>query len=201
MPQMQHVKHHFFSKTFIFLGFIFFLLVGFYFGLKQGTKLSFYSASDKSQRLMEKAQRSVCPATTFLKNDYLVSYTVKPGDTLLSIAKSQLGSAARVNEIIDLNKNKYAVSLQTPFIEQGWILTLPAPFITHSSGYIIRESGELFEIDKTTNNWTFGGKAGITFGLHTTSGTRTLIQQPVKVGDCLTLVYDQRTNEIFLIEK
>ncbi len=52
--------------------------------------------------------------------DVLPNYTVKKGDTLLSISKKILGDPSRVQELINLNKGKYPISLKDSFIEQGW---------------------------------------------------------------------------------
>lgn len=53
----------------------------------------------------------------------LRSYTVKPGDTVMKIAASQLGDAKRFNEILELNKDtlKTAAALKV-----GMTLKLPA---------------------------------------------------------------------------
>jgi nucleoid-associated protein YgaU len=57
-------------------------------------------------------------------------YTVRVGDTLSSIARTQLGNAARFTEIYDLNKGRpQAVggTLTDPSVLRvGWVLRLPA---------------------------------------------------------------------------
>src|SRR6185437_15394945 len=42
-----------------------------------------------------------------IKDEFFQKYTAKPGDTLFSIAKSQLGDVSRVNELVNLNKTQY----------------------------------------------------------------------------------------------
>src|SRR3989338_7490756 len=47
--------------------------------------------------------------------DFLKKYTTKSGDTLLSIAKNQLGHQLRVNEIVELNISRYLnLSVDSP---------------------------------------------------------------------------------------
>ena len=51
------------------------------------------------------------------------TYTVKPGDSLWSIAQKELGNGSRYMEIYNLNKNK----IKDPrVIQVGWVLTMPA---------------------------------------------------------------------------
>ena len=51
------------------------------------------------------------------------TYTVKKGDTLAQIAKSELGSSKRAREIVDLNKK----TLRDPdSLPLGAVLTLPS---------------------------------------------------------------------------
>src|SRR6185369_6433475 len=67
------------------------------------------------------------------KWEYLISYTVKDGDTLDSVATTQLHDSTRVNEILQLNGTG-------PYVV-GSIIYLPPPSITKSSGNIKQVSG------------------------------------------------------------
>lgn len=76
---------------------------------------------------------------------YLNEYIVKNGDTLLSIAKNQLGDSSRVNEIITLNKEKYpTLSLENSFIEIGWKFLLPPKSYGVTNGLIFIVHGTLY---------------------------------------------------------
>lgn len=77
------------------------------------------------------------------KSDYLQLYIVKPGDTLLSIAKTQLHDVSRVDELITLNKDRYPdLSLSHSFLEKDWGLFLP-PLNQITNGYIFMLSGNI----------------------------------------------------------
>jgi len=117
------------------------------------------------------------------KKEYLDSYTVKKGDTLLSIAKNELNDNSRVNELIEVNKEFYPeLSLEKPFLEQGWKLYLPPKEIT-TNGLIYVMSGNLSIGDKFWGvSWINGGGGG-TFSKEDLAGTN------LKNGDCITVIY------------
>ena len=76
----------------------------------------------------------------YQKEEFLQKYTVKKGDSLLSIATSQLGDSTRVNELIVLNDDKHL-----SFAEEGWELFLPPP--QQTSGRIKKFGGKIYKID------------------------------------------------------
>jgi len=75
------------------------------------------------------------------KWEYLEPYTVKDGDSLQSIASTQLNDPSRVNEILQING-------QGPY-EVGSTLYLPPPSITKSTGNIEEVYGLLTEKDSS----------------------------------------------------
>jgi LysM repeat protein len=77
------------------------------------------------------------------KWEYLVPYVVKDGDTLQSIATTQLNDASRVNEILQING-------QGPYVV-GSTLYLPPASITKSSGNLKEVSGML--VEKNSSFW------------------------------------------------
>jgi hypothetical protein len=80
---------------------------------------------------------------------YLNEYKVKDGDTLLSIAQNETGKSSRVDELIQLNKNKFPnLSLENPTIETGWVFYVLPSFFPRSSGYIRGLSGKISKIDE-----------------------------------------------------
>src|SRR5258708_8778115 len=85
------------------------------------------------------------------KDDYLPTYTVKSGDSLLFIAKSQLKDISRVNELIILNKDRYPqLSVNPSLLQQGWKLNLPPQNVGITNGHIYVISGniELYPDDR-----------------------------------------------------
>jgi LysM repeat protein len=79
--------------------------------------------------------------------DFLSTYTVQSGDSLLTIARDQLGDVSRVNELISLNKDRYpSLSIDNPFIEIGWKLYLPPDYTKQTSGRLSRVGGWISNI-------------------------------------------------------
>ena len=54
-----------------------------------------------------------------------VDHSVKPGESLWSIAEDHLGDGARYKEIAELNRD--LLGSRPSFLEPGWVLKLPAP--------------------------------------------------------------------------
>ncbi|QSR30173.1 hypothetical protein CFI00_06515 [Nocardioides sp. S5] len=54
-----------------------------------------------------------------------VDHSVKPGESLWSIAEDHFGDGARYKEIAELNRN--LLGSRPSFLEPGWVLKLPAP--------------------------------------------------------------------------
>jgi hypothetical protein len=93
------------------------------------------------------------------KSDYLPTYTVKKGDTLLLIAKNQLNDVSRVSELIQLNKEEFpTLSIENPFLEQGWKLFIPPPYTQKTNGQIFNLNGNLMRKDSIWGvGWARGG--------------------------------------------
>lgn len=86
-----------------------------------------------------------CSKSGFLpKNEYLPLYTVKQGDTLLSISKNVLNDVSRIDEIIKLNKDDFPeLSIKNPFLEKDWVLKLPPENSSKTNGSIYAVAGRL----------------------------------------------------------
>ncbi len=54
-----------------------------------------------------------------------VDHSVRPGESLWSIAEDHLGDGARYKEIVELNR--HLLGARPGFLEPGWLLKLPAP--------------------------------------------------------------------------
>ncbi len=143
---------------------------------------------------------SKCPQSGIAnKQDYLRSYTVKGADSLLSIAKSELGSTSRINEIVELNKDRYpSINNISPFLEIGWILYLPPVTINSSSGKLEKISGIITRKDDAY--WS------INLGNGTESIPSYLFKNiqdkdSFNVGDCVTLLDDVGNGVVLYILK
>lgn len=77
------------------------------------------------------------------KWEFLASYTVNEGDSLQSIASSELGDAGRTNEILQINGTG-------PYVA-GSTIYLPPKSITKSNGRLQLVQGKLVERD--ASNW------------------------------------------------
>jgi len=120
------------------------------------------------------------------KEQYLNNYTVKRGDTLLSISKTQLGDTSRVNEIINLNKDKYpTLSLENPFLETEWKLLLPHQRYGKTNGIINVIHGTL---SKSNSGWSVHWRTG-SVGVFPFEDLEKYSHLNLIHGDCITVVY------------
>lgn len=187
------------SKALALVLFISLPFLGFYLGFKYQNQFSTISNTNSKETLV-----TSCPISFTDNIDSLLrSYEVKAGDTLLSISKNQLGSTNRVEELIVMNANKYtSLSLEKPFLEQGWILKLPPQWVKSSSGQLnaingkilkIRPNDQIFEI-------TSGGVAGHFATITLDSNTINIKNTVFKEGDCISAIRDTRMNKILKID-
>lgn len=129
------------------------------------------------------------------KKDYLVTYYMKEGDNISSIAEKELGDGTRTTEIIALNEGGPALAV-------GSVLYLPPSNIKQSSGHISEVSGKIVKKDNATS-WqiAYGGKVdgpGIVipgFWFKNVTGTETY-----KLGDCVTILFDNGV-KVYSIKK
>lgn len=125
---------------------------------------------------------------------YMDKYTIKQGDSLLLISKTQLGDSSRINEIIALNKDKYpALALQNYFIEVGWKFLLPPQRYGITNGAIYVVHGNLsVRLSETHPGWEtvwFNRSAGLFFR----DDLKRYSHLNFKEGDCITVVYQVST--------
>ena len=123
---------------------------------------------------------------------YLPTYTVQSGDSLLSIAKQEL-SAARVQEIVELNKERYpSLEERSPFLEAGWILYLPPEQAVSTNGKLIVTHGN---ISKSEVGWGINapnqgtGPFDLSY-LDRFFGDRNNITE----GECITVIYQAKSD-------
>jgi len=123
------------------------------------------------------------------KWEYLTPYVVKDGDSLQSIATSQLNDASRVNEIMQING-------QGPYVV-GSTLYLPPSFITKSTGNLKEVYGLLTAKDASYWHINYSSDPngiGIiipTFWFGSVAGSDSLT-----VGDCIKVLFDDG-NKVF----
>ena len=120
------------------------------------------------------------------KDSYLATYTVRAGDTLLSIAKKQLGSTDKVAVLVALNKERYStLSIEKPFVEIGWKLFLPPKDPPNISGDIAAYAGEVAQIT-SKGSMTIKSTSGTSY-VHTESSVD-YPDRDLKVGDCAVVL-------------
>jgi len=78
------------------------------------------------------------------KSANLSKYVVQPGDSLLSISKTKLGTTARVNEIRYLNWD--VLDREYDKLEVGWTLNLPPSYTYPFTGSLLGYSGKIIKI-------------------------------------------------------
>lgn len=135
---------------------------------------------------------SRCPSYGLLDKDfYLNKYTVKKGDTLLLIAKYELGDSSRVDELIEINKTWYpSLSIQAPNIEVGWQLRIPPKFFPKSSGFIIGEGGKVLRDREDSMLINLKSDQRIETLISKTPQIKYLGSSSFKQGDCVYVIGD-----------
>jgi len=160
--------------------------------LRSKANITSQLSSKSSNRSKLTVEKRGCPFYGVLDKDfYLTKYAVRRGDTLLSIAKNELGDSSRVDELIELNKTWYPhLSIQNPFIQVGWELRIPPKFFPKSSGVLEGVGGEVLE---ETEKWIL---IDLKYGQrveqisYKTPQTKYLGKDSFKLGDCVYIVKD-----------
>lgn len=156
-----------------------------------------------SEREIEESKESaaVCEYGILPKDSYLRTYTVKEGDTLLGIASRELGSTARVNEVVELNKDQYSgLSLQNPFIEVGWIFDLPPKFVVSQEPLheIVGYKGMINSEDKDSLFVSFNPANDSVVRVFKKDYTRYLVKENFSIGECVQVLRDRAHNALAL---
>lgn len=128
------------------------------------------------------------------KKDYLVSYYMKEGDSITSVAEKELGDERRTTEIIALNEGG-------PPLAIGSVLYLPPEDIKQSSGHISEISGKIVRKDNTTS-WQIAYGAGIDGPGIAIPGFwfKNIATSNFKIGDCVTILFDNSV-KVYSIKK
>ncbi|KKS95652.1 MAG: hypothetical protein UV73_C0015G0027 [Candidatus Gottesmanbacteria bacterium GW2011_GWA2_43_14] len=196
-----------FSKLLAAFLFIFIPFVTFFLGMSYGMKLTDMLYGKAKQGSFQKENviplkvRSIsgyvphvnCQYDGWnLSKDFLRSYVVKPGDSLLSIAANQMGSTSRVSELIKFNHDTYSLSLENPILEPGWVLKIPPEFVKESGGDIRMISGELIETQGPYAWRIYSAQAGGDTGPFAPDSDTVMPETPFIKGDCVNLLWDVR---------
>lgn len=203
---------------------LFFLLpiVGFFLGMEYQKRVIYgityqkIMASEKLQQTPLEPQKKIAPKPAppkvepykLKKNcpkyglspeeEFLRTYRVRPGDTLLSIARGQLDDSSRYNEIIVLNSSRLPhLSFENPYLEVGWTLYLPLMSIRGIEEPLVKLNGEISEIDEN-GRWRVVYPGGMGYFLPT---DRTQFPQGVqfKVGDCVSIIYESGIGIVYSV--
>lgn len=119
-------------------------------------------------------------------------YTVKTGDSLLSVARDQLGSVARIGDLIEMNKTKYpSVLNQSSFLEVGWRLLLPPKEVSEVPVGGIRVTQGILLTDAEADTLRInvsGSRSPSIINFYPNRSVKTVIQQGVQKGSCINIV-------------
>ena len=101
-------------------------------------------------------QATATPIPTPKTEEKITTYTVLEGDTLWTIAESQLGDGTKYQEIIDLNKDTYPSLVTAPDeLTVGWNLIVKKETVTAAAAPSVSTGGE---ITVPTANVVTGGE-------------------------------------------
>lgn len=134
-------------------------------------------------------------------DDYYNVYTVKTGDTLLSIAREQLGSTDKVGDLIVQNKDRFpSLSVDNPFLEVGWKLLILKPQYSSYHDKLYKGAGLVLKstTDTLVVNWTkeLAGQGYFYPG----SGTQMIGKQSFQRGDCVIVTYAGSGRAVLSVE-
>jgi len=133
----------------------------------------------------------VCPSygSQKAKGETFV-YTVKEGDSLLSIASNQLGDSSRANEIISLNKDDYPGLIDQPrLLQAGWELELPLRNLGIVQHELKTLSGMVASYDGKRIGVSFNQK-GTQYGEYSIQESTEIVGEEIGFGDCIHILVD-----------
>ncbi|OGH11835.1 MAG: hypothetical protein A2857_04020 [Candidatus Levybacteria bacterium RIFCSPHIGHO2_01_FULL_36_15] len=172
-------------------------IIGFFMGIKYQQEraisdtIKSTQADSKNTTIYKKSGKCLHYGAV-MKEDALEKYTVKPGDSILSIVKTKLNNPSRINEFIELNKEKYPnLTLENPFLEQGWTLVLP-PIYAITSGKLSIFDAEIIKIGPN-GEWNMEGDNN-SFTKKPDAKTKFISKLSFTKGDCIRIIFDYGGN-------
>lgn len=147
------------------------------------------------------SSNSQCEYKILDKTDYLPSYIVKQGDTLLQISKKYFGSTDRISEIVTLNEQTYNKLRFSYDLEVGWLLYLPPKFAFPSSGNIWGYAGRI--LNETDSYWDFSTvnieSNNLDYKLFKDPKTQYFGKTAFHTGDCVRVIIDGADKKVIAI--
>jgi len=187
-----------FTSIFLILSIVFIFI-----GFNIYSKVKYYAERDKAIKNKYGTWTYDCVQHSY--SDYIGSffqeYTVKKGDTLLSISKEKLQDPVKVTDIITLNREKYpslSYNNQLQILEPGWKLILPPPGLNTIGSSFAVSNGKLLEKTSDGNGiyWVVGNKKNSYDYYH--SYKSTIIDDGIRIGDCIDIIGQ---SDVFKINK
>lgn len=130
-----------------------------------------------------------CKEYKQLSDDELYTkYTVRSGDSVLAVARNQLGDSSRYGEIIQLNKDRYPYIENSSFLEIGMTLYLPDKHASAGNYLIGGVSGKIANITNEYFGVTNEKATGTTY-IYQGRSPQFASNFAFKVGDCVTVKY------------
>jgi len=124
-------------------------------------------------------------------DDYYFWHTVKEGDSLDSISNEYFGSLNKVEEIINLNNDRYPyLTVDNPFLEVGWQLKIPDHDLGPIWCSLIKTAGMVVDV-RDGEAWVTYDKSATGAGpLEIDSSTDLINISKLKFGDCIFVYHD-----------
>ena len=191
----NHLLTLFLFLTVILLGFV---VVWLYGGTQLHTGLPAQPLPQNPKKVEEDKSISGCEYGWDSIYDYLEKYVVRSGDTLLSIAKNEMGDVSRYQELIDINEQTYPhLATYNSFLEVGMTLHIPPIEWGATAGHFLVPRGEILKIEK--NRYFIDSLDRMDSRFTSNSfivDERTIYKdkKDYKAGDCVVMVYTSGEN-------
>lgn len=129
-----------------------------------------------------------------LKSEYLPTYTIQEGDSLQSIAETQLEDVTRVNELTALNSDVSGLTA-------GSTIYLPPSNLKKTSGNLVQISGMIIKKDNAIWQLSYGGgEKGLGIAIPAYYFSEVGNKDTFAVGDCVTIFMDNGV-KVYTAEK
>ena len=175
--------------------------VGYLVGNKSAIKYEFPNSSVERAISQSNIFKNDCNYKILKPAEYLPTYMVQKGDSLLRLSTVFLGTSSRINEIVNLNIEYYPNFRDDYELEIGQILYLPPKFAFPSSGYIWGYSGEI--IDEADDFWEIRtvniDKDPLDTKFYKKSETKYFGKDAFRKNDCVSIIFDGEDNSVIAI--
>lgn len=185
------------KTTTISICYVFFLVFSFWLGTVFEENNQLNSINQSTPQITNNTSEKTCSRFGEIPRDEFADiYIVKPGDSLLSIARNQLGDFSRANEIINMNDSDPVNPNISKWksLSSGTKIYLPPKNVSKSSGMIFAWKGQVkfYKNNRLVLKFspTEGGSPEIGFTIDVTKDTKFLGDQTLHVGDCVFVIVD-----------